>query len=513
MSLFEHEVRSFPIKTKSICPECQKVIDATLYEEGGKVLIDKTCPEHGKVTDIYWGDSELFQKVERWWLDSIPLENPRTSTKLGCPFDCGICEKHHSHTALGLIDVTNRCNLRCPICFANAAVTGYVYEPSLEQIRFILENFRNNRPVPAPAVQFAGGEPTVREDLPEIIRMAKEVGFQHVEIATNGIKLAESVDYCQELKDAGLSTPYMQFDGLTPEPYKVARGVDLLPKKLKAIENCRKAGLHSIVLVPTVVRGVNDNQIGDIIKFAVENVDVIRGIIFQPVSITGRIDESKRMDMRITIPDVMKKCEEQTEGKIKYQDFYPCSITASISRALTAYTGNNVVEFGNNVHCGMATIIRVEEDEKYYPITHYVNVEGFFGTLEKVAKDFEQGKMTRGKFRAVTGALRHFKKRGTLFNLMRGVLSTGKYESLGDFMRSIILIGMMHFQDPYNFDLERVNRCVIHYGTPDGRIIPFCTYNSIHRPKIEKQFAIPLEEYQKQKGIKKAVTAEITGSS
>lgn len=510
ITLFEHEVRSFPIKTKSICPECQKVIDATLYEEGGKVYMEKTCPEHGKVTDLYWGDAELFQKVEKWWLDSIPLENPRTREKLGCPYDCGICDKHHSHTALGLIDVTNRCNLRCPICFANAAVSGYVYEPSIEQIRFMLENFRSNKPVPAPAIQFAGGEPTVRI-IPEIIRIAKEVGFQHVEIATNGIKLAESADYCQELKDAGLSTPYMQFDGVTPEPYKAARGVNLLPRKLKAIENCRKAGLTSIVLVPTIVRGVNDSQIGDIIQFALKNIDVIRGIIFQPVSITGRIDESKRLDMRITIPDVMKKCEEQTEGKIKYEDFYPCSITASISRALTAYTGNPIVEFGNNVHCGMATILRMEENGEYHPITWYVNVEGFFGMLEGVTKDFEQGKMTRGKLKVVTGALRHFKKKGTLFNLMRGMLSSGKYDSLGDFMRSILLVGMMHFQDPYNYDLERVNRCVIHYGIPDGRIIPFCAYNSIHRPQVEKQFGIPIEEYTKQKG--KAITPAITESS
>lgn len=515
MTLFEHETRSFPIKTKSICPECQKVIDATLYEEDGKVLIEKTCPEHGKVTDIYWSDAELFQKVERWWLDSIPLENPRTREKNGCPFDCGLCDKHRSHTALALIDVTNRCNLRCPICFANAAVTGYVYEPSLEQIRFMLENFRSNRPIPAPAVQFAGGEPTVREDLPEIIRMAKEVGFPHVEIATNAIKLAESVDYCQELKDAGLSTPYMQFDGLTPEPYKVARGVNLLPKKLKAIENCRKVGLSSIVLVPTVVRGVNDDQIGDIIKFAVENVDVVRGVIFQPVSITGRIDESKRMDMRITIPDVMRKCEEQTEGKIKYEDFYPCSTPAPLSRALSAYTGKPVVEFGNNVHCGMATIIRVEDDGEYYPITHYVDVERFLGTLEKAAKDFEGGRLarTKGKIRTVLGTLRFFKKKGTLFSLIRRVMSTGEYDALGDFMRSVILIGMMHFQDPYNLDIERVNRCVIHYGTPDGRIIPFCTYNSIHRPRVEKQFSIPVEEYRKQKGIKEVAPAQLTEGS
>jgi len=199
------------------------------------------------------------------------------------------------------------------------------------------------------------------------------------------------------------------------------------------------------------------------------------------------------------------------QGKIKYQDFYPCSTPAPLSRALGAYTGRSIVEFGNNVHCGMATIIRVEEDGEYYPITHYVDVERFFGSLEKVAKDFEGGSLARakGRVRAVTSALRFFKKKGTLFNLMRRVMSSGEYHALGDFMRSIILVGMMHFQDPYNFDLERVNRCVIHYGTPDGRIIPFCTYNSIHRERVEKQFSIPIEEWRKQKGIKEVAVEQV----
>ena len=163
----------------------------------------------------------------------------------------------------------------------------------------------------------------------------------------------------------------------------------------------------------------------------------------------------------------------------------------------------------------MATIIRVEDDGEYYPITHYVDVERFLGTLEKAAKDFEGGRLarTKGKIRTVLGTLRFFKKKGTLFNLIRRVMSTGEYDALGDFMRSVILIGMMHFQDPYNLDIERVNRCVIHYGTPDGRIIPFCTYNSIHRPQVEKQFSIPIEEYRKQKGIKEVAPAQLTEGS
>jgi len=496
------EFPQLPFQTRSICPDCKKVVDAIVYEDDGKVMITKTCPEHGQVTDIYWGDAELYKKVTRWNYKRIGIENPHAETSRGCPYDCGLCTNHKTYTVLALIDVTNRCNLRCPICFANAAVTGYVYEPSQEQIRYMLEVFKKNSPVPAPAVQFAGGEPTVREDLPDIIKTAKEVGFTHVEIASNGLKLAQSVDYCRELVEAGLSTVYLQFDGVTPEPYLEARGKNLLPVKLKAIENCRKAGLHSIVLVPTVVRGANDGQVGDIIKFAVDNCDVIRGIIFQPVSFTGRIDESKRLEMRITIPEVLKACEEQTGGRIKISDFYPCTTPTPLSRALSAYFGRPIVEFGNHVHCGMATFIRVEGDGEYYPITHYVNIDKIMETFEKCAEDFKGGALsrTRGKIRLLAGMLRHFKKRGLLFNLFRKVLVSGDYSSLGDFMRSVILIGTMHFQDPYNFDLARVERCVINYGTPDGKVIPFCTYNSLHRPEFERRFSIPIEEWRKRRG-------------
>ncbi len=391
-----------------------------------------------------------------------------------------------------------------------------MYEPSAEQIRFMLENFRRNAPVPAPAVQFAGGEPTVREDLPELIRMAREVGFAHVEIASNALKLAESVDYCRELVEAGLSTVYMQFDGVTPEPYLEARGRNLLPLKLKAIENCRRAGLHSIVLVPTVVRGVNDDQIGDIIRFAVENYDVVRGIIFQPVSITGRIDESKRMEMRITIPEVIKACEEQTGGRIKTSDFYPCTTPTPLSRALSAYFGRPMVEFGNHVHCGMATFIRVEGDGEFYPITHYVDVDRIMETFEKCAEEFQGGWFSKlkGRLRVAMGMLRFFKKKGLMFSLFRRVLTSANYNALGDFMRSVILIGMMHFQDPYNLDLARVERCVIHYGTPDGRIIPFCTYNTIHRPMVEKQFSIPVEEWRRRRrGVASEETVKTVDAS
>ena len=149
----------------------------------------------------------------------------------GCPYDCGICPEHKSHTALAIIDVTNRCNLKCPVCFANASAAGYVYEPTAEQITGMLENLHNNKPVPATALQFSGGEPTIRNELFDFIRKAKEIGFKHVEVNTNGVRIAQDPEYAKKFKAAGVSTIYLQFDGLTPEVYKFIRGLDFLKPK------------------------------------------------------------------------------------------------------------------------------------------------------------------------------------------------------------------------------------------------------------------------------------------
>lgn len=434
-----------------------------------------------------------------FYLDEVIEVKTLKNHKIKYVYDITV-KNTHLFVANGGFIVSN-CNLRCPICFANAASAGYVYEPTKEEIRKILTNFRNNRPVPAPAVQFAGGEPTVREDLPELIKIAKEVGFPHVEIATNGLRLTDE-EYARKLKEAGLSTIYLQFDGVTPKPYEIARGRNLLPEKLKVIEVCRKVGLHSIVLVPTLVRGVNDDQVGKIIEFAVKNYDVIRAVNFQPVSITGRIDREEREKMRITIPDLIKLAEEQTNGRIREEDWYPTSFPIPLSRALGLAKGKPAVEFSTHPACGMATFIIVEENGEYAPITKYIDVERFIGTMEKIANDLEKGgriDKLKSKLR-ILGAVRYVKKKSLLKDLIATILKRGDYSSLGEFMRRIIMIGSMHFQDPYNFDLERVERCCIHYGLPDGRIVPFCTMNSIHRPVIERQFAVPIEEWKRQKG-------------
>ncbi len=479
--------------TKSICPECLKALEAEIYEEEGKVFIKKECPEHGSFQELYWSDYDQYQRAEEFRYEGEGIENPRTAKVKGCPLDCGICPEHKSHTALAIIDVTNRCNLKCPICFANAAAAGYVYEPTQEQVVGMLENLRATKPVPATALQFSGGEPTIRNDLFDLIRKAKEVGFRHVEVNTNGVRIAQDPEYPKQLKAAGVSTIYLQFDGLTPDVYKFIRGLDLLETKMKAIENLRAAGYDSLVLVVTLVKGVNDSQLGEIIRFAAKNFDVIRCINVQPVSLCGRLPQQDREKMRITIPDFMRLVEEQTGGDIKASDFYPVPVVVPVSKAVGALKDKRYVEFTAHPHCGMATFAMVE-DGKLTPVTRYGNIEKFRNSLLKVLTDAQKGSKGKAKLRLI-GSARHMK-----FSFLRKyvlrVLMEGDYKSLGDFARNMLMVSSMHFMDPYNFDLERVQRCVIHYAVPDGRIIPFCTMNSIHRPEVEKKLGVPIKEWQ-----------------
>ncbi len=487
-------------KTKSLCPECLSVIDAEVYEDKEKIMIRKECKEHGFFDSTYWGSNEIYKKALESEFKGEGIDNPQTPSENECPLNCGICEEHESQTILGLIDVTNRCNLKCPVCFANAAVSNRLYEPSYEEIREMLRNLRGNEPVPAPAIQYAGGEPTVRKDIVDLIKLAKEEGFSHTQIATNGLRLARNPQLAKDLKEAELNTVYLQFDGITEEPYIIMRNKNLLSTKLKAIENCRKADL-SIVLVPTIAKGINDDQIGDIIKFGVDNVNVIRGVNFQPVSFAGRTPSDEVEEQRITIPDFEKLVEKQTDSIIKVEDFYPASSVSPVSEFIEALEGQKKIVFTCHPHCGAATYIIVDDGD-IIPITQFIDVDRFFNLLAKSAGDIKDGGLT-GKAKTVARATIELPRSidrskapssVDVKNILTSVFKERSYSALGDFHRNSLLIACMHFMDPWNFDQDRVKRCVIHYAIPDGRIIPFCSMNAIYREEIEKKFAVPFKK-------------------
>jgi uncharacterized radical SAM superfamily Fe-S cluster-containing enzyme len=482
-------------KTRSICPECLTPIDAEIVKKDERILLVKVCGEHGVFVDTYFSSAEDYQRFSRYGHLGDGLDNPNTSATKGCPLDCGLCENHKSATVLANIDLTNRCNLSCPICFATAEKSGYLYEPSLEQIGMMLRRLREEKPLPCFAVQFAGGEPTLREDLPEIIEMAIAMGFSYVQLATNGMKFARSEEYCRKIRKTSLATVYLQFDGITPEPYLKTRGFNALPYKLKAIENMRKTGLNNVVLVPTLVKGVNDGQVADIIDFGLKNIDIVRGVNFQPVSFTGRIDRSKLKEERITIPDFLELVEKQTGGAIKKSDFYTVPSMEPISRLIEAWTGEPQVKLTCHPHCGCATYVLYDKGE-VLPITKLIDVDGLLNTLDSLGQEARKPGFSRINMikKLLVDTPRHIKRLDVpvnvdIVNLLKKFIAGDYAGALCEFHNNAFFIGAMHFQDPYNLDLERLQRCAIHYATPDGRIIPFCSYNIFYRDAVQRKFA------------------------
>lgn len=500
-----NEEVKFETYSTSLCPECLRKIPMRIYEEKGVIYLEKTCPEHGKFEDVYWGDAELFKWFYSDWYNAKylgnGLENPHTKMVKGCPFDCGLCTQHKSHTILGIIDVTNRCNMACPVCFAHAGVVNYVYEPTYEQIVDMIKLLRNNKPWACNALQFSGGEPTLRNDLPALVAEAKKAGITHIEVNTNGLRLAEDLDYFKRLLDAGVSTLYLQFDGLREEIYKKTRArADLVPVKQKVLVNARKLGLDSIVLVVTLARGVNDKDLGDIVRYAVENHDAVRCINIQPISMAGRARKEEMRKMRITVPDTIKLIEEQTNGNITRHDWRPVDWPVPISKGMEILKNRPYPEFTMHPMCGAATFIVIEKDGSYKPITQYVDVDRFAEIFWDIYYSGVKGKRTVAKVKMLE--FLPMVKSPFVRELLKDVITKGSYEALGKLMRRIVMIGIMHFMDVWNFDLDRAQRCVIHYATPDGKVRSFCTYNSIHRSNVEKQFAIPIQAWTEKVGKK-----------
>jgi uncharacterized radical SAM superfamily Fe-S cluster-containing enzyme len=493
--------------TMSLCPECTQKIEAVLFEEDGKVIMEKNCPQHGDFRDVIYSDVRLYLKMEEWTFgDGRGVSNPAIPDASVCPDQCGLCSMHTSHTVLANVDLTNRCNLTCPVCFANANAAGYLYEPDLNGIRKMLQALRDEKPMAGRVVQFSGGEPTIHPQFLDALRMATEMGFSHIQCASNGIMFT-SLEFAQQAKEAGLHTIYLQFDGVTDDVYIKTRGEALLEKKIRCIENVRKAGMK-ICFVPTIVKGVNDHQVGDIIRFAIDNIDVVSAISFQPVAFCGRISKAELAEKRYTQSDFAHSVIEQTGLCDPINDWFPLSFISPFSKLISAMRGEPTPTLTPHPHCSMGTYMFVDKNKQATPITRFVDVGAMVQEIDALARKTAKQRVKLWSGVTAWNSLRkHYHEdrapRGLSFNrflqTLQGLVDhkygRGEMEKQ-QFSYKTLMVASMHFMDSYNYDVERVRRCVIHYAAPDGKLYPFCAYNAgpTYREKIERKYSTPLDQ-------------------
>ncbi|MGI6007090.1 MAG: radical SAM (seleno)protein TrsS [Ruminococcus sp.] len=434
-------------RTQSVCPVCLKVIPAENVRYGTRVYMEKMCPEHGFFKTLIWNgppDYESWQQDKR---EESPV-NPEKEVKRGCPYDCGLCPNHRQKTCCVLLEVTGRCNLECPICFASSGKKAKK-DPDLSVIeRWYDMLMEKGGPF---NIQLSGGEPSLRDDIPRMIRMGREKGFTFFQLNSNGIRIAEDRDYVRRLAEAGLNCVFLQFDGFKETTYRQLRGRMLLEEKKKAIAACGEAGI-GVVLVPTLAYGVNTEEIGDILAFALDRMPVVRGVHFQPLSYFGRY-EGMRQEKRYTLPDLLRDIERQTQGRMKVSDFRP---------------GN-----AENPYCSFSGNFIRMEDKSLRPW----NGGGSCGCGSKK----QAGKGASAQARKFV-ARRWSAGRPAVKHLQPGN-SCCCADSLDDFLERVnsqsLAVSCMTFMDAWNLDLDRLKECYIHeVEQKEGRsLIPFCAYN------------------------------------
>ncbi len=484
--------------TESICPDCLKEGDvkkiaAEIIEEDGKIWLKKDCKEHGTFKAIIFSNPADYRKWKKYEKEGKGMDNAELK-------NLSLYDKHKSQSVLTNLTVTNRCNLRCSYCFMNAGASGYVYEPSLEEIGDLMDQARNIEPVGSKSVQITGGEPTVREDLFKIIDMADEKGFVHIQLNTNGLKMAESEKFTEKLAESPVNTVYLSFDGVSEDtnPW--------IEQNKKAIENMRKAGIHSVVLVPVLSQD-NLDEAGDIVRFAQENLDVVRGVNFQPLAFTGRItevDDDYRKNHRVDYSEMMEELNKQLDGEISRDDWYPVPFVYPVSKLVESVKDKDQVEFTANPMCGGATYAFIK-DGKLLPITRFVDVEGLMKYVERLSK--KRGKLK--KTRIMSSLMKNLPdfidsekvpEELSIKNVLSNALVSGNYYSIGKFHKKSLYIGSMWFQDAWNLNINRLSSCVIQYSTPEG-MVPFCTYNGLGvGEEIRKKNSIPLEKWEEREG-------------
>jgi 7,8-dihydro-6-hydroxymethylpterin dimethyltransferase len=451
-------------RTESICPRCRRVLAAELRVQGGAVVLTRACPDHGAFEAVVYGDAARYLEIQRF---SKPGESPlerQTEVVYGCPHDCGICPEHAQHTCLGIIEVNTACNLDCPICFADSG-TGrqeHGYSLTLAQVESMLDAFVRAEGEPE-SVQISGGEPSIHPQIVEILAAARSRGIPLVMLNTNGIRLARDPRFAPALAELGIHV-YLQFDGFDDETQISIRGKRLTEEKLRALDRCAEAGV-SVSLAAAIERDLNEREVGSILRLGVEH-PAVTGVFFQPVTHSGRFRADSDPLDKLTNSDVIEAICDQLPEWFRHDDFVPVPCCSPTCRSATfaLYDGEDLV-----------------------PLPRLVDVEQYLDYVtNRAVPDLDVREALEGLWSAkAAGASRPVAER-----LECVACVTSMPAELRDVAARGFMIVIQDFQDPYTLDIEKLRKCCVSEITPDGRLIPFCAYNSVgYREQIRVQMS------------------------
>jgi len=448
--------------TRSICPVCRRVIDAHILLRDNNVYMRKRCPEHGTFESLVYADAQAYANSLRFNKPgTVPLKYS-TEVERGCPFDCGLCPDHQQHACLGIIDVNSACNMDCPLCFADA---GAGFNLTLEEVEGILDHFVETERHPE-VVQFSGGEPSIHPQIIPMIKAAKARDIQYVMLNTNGKRIANDDLFLEQLAEVQPAI-YFQFDGFDSETYRILRGEpDILPEKLRALDRLADIGCK-VVLVPAIERDVNEHEVGHIIQFGIEH-PAVHGINFQPAFQSGRHVEHDPLQ-RITIPDVIRFIEAQTDGMFLKSDFVPvpCCFPTCNSVTYAYVDGDSILP--------LPRLLNVEDYLDY--ITNRVIPD-----LGLELKTALEGLWSSSAVPGSDQVAQQFALSCAACGLVEGGLD------LGLFANHIFTIMMQDFMDPWTFNQKNLMKCCKEILLPDGKQIPFCAYNNVgYREQAREQ--------------------------
>jgi 7,8-dihydro-6-hydroxymethylpterin dimethyltransferase len=502
----------FPRETDSLCPQCVKEtraeilsgradvrllvegkpgeVRARIEERDDQIVMTKTCPKHGVVDDVISVDPAFTRRIERLF-PGRDYRSPPTKLR-----DHGTSTIQYGRGSVLTVDLTNRCNMMCDPCFMDANQVGFVHELEWDEVQKILDDSLTVQPRRQMSVQFSGGEPTLSPHFLRAVRYARDVGYFCVQCATNGIRFAQDASFARDAKEAGLRLAYLQFDGIGEDANAHRKVGNLFDVKLRAIENLHAAGID-VVLVVTVVRGVNDDQVGKVVQFAIENADKVTVVSFQPVSFTGRdedISDEQRRAQRYTLSHLARGLHEQLGQTEPMRDWFPLSAMGpfgDLTDLLLAESADwGALKCGCHPNCGIGTALLVnKKTRQMVPLSAVIDMEGLLADLQEITDAAQSRAVTVAEL--AVALCRRFNPSEApagfgLATLLRQFVSqtgargkkVGEHESdAHEFEWRVLFVAGMWFQDLFNYDFRRTEMCIIPYGTQEGEI-SFCAYNT-----------------------------------